>query len=116
MSVMIQFRDVHRWFKKLHLLTDINPISVYENGASVVDAGIIIEKEELKSWLSKAIMVIGSGLMGGGIAQVPPRPHSGEIGPGRGSGKKDREGMVRLHLRGKETPDGYQFLRKQVCL
>lgn len=48
----------------------------------------------------KAIMVIGSGLMGGGIAQVPPRPHSGEIGPGRGSGKKDREGMVRLHLRG----------------
>ena len=40
----------------------------------------------------------------------------GKIGPERGTGKKDREGMVRLHLRGKETPDGYQFLRKQVCL
>jgi hypothetical protein len=39
---MIQFRGVHRWFKKLHLLTDIKPISVYENGAFVVDAGIII--------------------------------------------------------------------------
>ena len=64
----------------------------------------------------KTIMIIGSGLMGGEIAQVPSRPYSGEIGPERGSGKKDREGTVRLYLRGKEIPDGYQFLRKQVCL
>ena len=31
----------------IHILTDINPISVRENGVSVVDAGIIIEKKGL---------------------------------------------------------------------
>ncbi|MBU2234367.1 MAG: acetate--CoA ligase family protein [Proteobacteria bacterium] len=31
----------------IRILTDINPISVHENGASVVDAGIIIEKKGL---------------------------------------------------------------------
>jgi 3-hydroxyacyl-CoA dehydrogenase len=45
---MIQFRGVHRWFKKLHLLTDIKPISVYEDGASVVDfLGKLVQSGEL---------------------------------------------------------------------
>jgi hypothetical protein len=37
--------------RTIRILTDINPISVHEKGASVVDDGIIIEKKGLQSWI-----------------------------------------------------------------